>query len=251
MQSTETAEIVGGPIRPGAMKAPRTSRWSWQACLAVGASVAGAAAVLLHLIGNAVHRAYLFQWGIDSGPFAKTSEWLTTQGYYGVWSALGTALVALFAHWYWVSLAVIAMLIYFLLLVMPWNPFDGEWTSRFARWPKWLRWALGIVSAGPLTTLMLWSSTVLIFLVMGVPALLGRNIGEEMALAEAQDFAKGCNASRRACVRLLQNGRLIGEDYVIESSPTHIAFMDIALQRARVLLRGDLELQATRLPAAR
>lgn len=252
MPSTNAADIDVGLAGRSALKAKLVPRWSWQAWLAIGTALTGAAAVLLHLVGNAVHRGYLSQWGIESGAFPKTAEWLTTQGYYGIWNALGAAFLGLWANWYWVVLVCVGILLYIIVLLMPWNPFDGAWARVWlGKCPKWVVRTLGILAGGAMATFLLMYLSLALFLIIGFPASLGRSIGEEIALNEAEDFVKGCAVSRRACVRLFRDGQLVGEGYLLESSPTHIAYMDIALRRARVVLRGDLELQSTRLPAAR
>ena len=88
----------------------------------------------------------------------------------------------------------------------------------------------------------------LLFMFIGIPAEIGRGIGEGIAQREAKDFEKGCEASRLKCVRLLKDGAPVGEGYLLESSQTHIAFLDVSMQRVRVVLRENLELQPMRLP---
>ncbi|NIM40232.1 MAG: hypothetical protein GTN84_03270 [Hydrogenophaga sp.] len=232
---------------------PRTPRWTWQAVLAFATAFTGASAVLLHLIGNAFHEAYFSQWGIDTGPFPKSSDWLVTMGYYGISNALATAALAMLEHWYVVMLSGIGLAFYLWLLFSPWNPFDslGKWSTLMPSLPKWARKSLLVATVGALMSVLSLPIIFLLVIFIGIPAEIGRGIGEGVAQREAKDFEKGCEASKRKCIRLLRDGSPVGEGYLLESSQTHIAFLDVSMQRVRIVPREDLELQPLRLPTAK
>ena len=248
------ATMAGDGLGAGDTAPPRrTLRWSWQGTLAFATAFAGASAVLLHLIGSAVHLAYLSQWGIDTGLFPKSGEWLVIMGYYGIRNALATATLAMLKYWYVVILSGIGLAFYLWLLFSPWNPFDslGKWSALMPGLPKWARKSLRVAVGGVLIGMFSLPIISLLFMFIGVPAEIGRGIGEGIAQREAKDFEKGCEASKRKCIRLLRDGSPVGEGYLLESSQTHIAFLDVSMQRVRVMLRENLELQPMRLPTVK
>lgn len=228
----------------------RPPKWTWQGVLASTTALAGAAAVLLHLMGNAIHRAYFFEWGIDTGPFPKSGEWLVIMGYYGVSNALGMAMLAMLKHWYVVALSGVGLALYLRLLNSSWNPLDAvdKWSSLTSKLPGWVRQSVLASTGGALVGLFSLPIVLVLVVLLGIPAEIGRNIGVGIAQKEAKDFAQGCEASKRQCIRLLREGVLVGEGFLLESSQSHLAFLDVSMQRVRVLLRENLELQPLRLP---
>lgn len=227
-----------------------TYRWSWKEFLAATTIPVGAFAVLFHLIGSAVHQAYLSEWGIDPGQFPKSTDWLAIQGYYGIWNGLGLAFLSLWKHLAWVIPFGAFIGAYFCFVFGPGaQPSMREdlpvWVVRL---PGWARRLLLTSGLGALVAAALVPLTLVLFLLTGLPALVGKGIGEEVAILQAQDFATGCLASKAACILLLKEGKQVGEGYLIEGSASHIAFLDTTLKKARVIAREGLELQATRWP---
>jgi hypothetical protein len=246
--------VVGNRPRAGDRAPPRRRpRWTWQGVLAFATGFAGACAVLLHLVGSAVHLAYLSQWGIDTGLFPKSGEWLVIMGYYGIWNALATATLTMLKYWYVVILSGIGLAFYLWLLFSPWNPFDSldKWSALMPGLPKWAHKSFRVAVGGALLGMLSLPIIFLLFMFIGIPAEIGRGIGEGIAQREAKDFEKGCEASKRKCIRLLRDGSPVGEGYLLESSQTHIAFLDVSMQRVRVMLRENLELQPMRLPTVK
>ena len=243
--------LSGDRPNAGVNTPPRsTSRWTWQSALALATAFAGASAVLLHLIGSALHQAYFSQWGIDTGPFPKSSDWLVIMGYYGIWGALASALLDAFKNWYVVLVACMVLLLAIWLpldLQKPPSAFD-RCSTWIARLPKLARRGLALLFGGAFLCIVAMWTMATLFVFIGIPAKIGRSIGEEIARNEIEDFAKGCEASKQRCIRLLRDGLPVGEGYLLESSQTHIAFLDVSMQRVRVVLRENLELQPMRLP---
>ncbi len=231
----------------------RAPRWTWQGVLAFATALTGASAVLLHLIGNALHKTYFSQWGIDTGPFPKSSDWLVIMGYYGIWSALARALLDAVKNWYFVLMVCVGLVLYVGYLANPRRP--SEAIDRFSRvianLPKWVRRGLAFMFGGTILCIVAIWVMATAFVLVGIPARIGHSIGEEFVQSEIKDFALGCEASRRKCIRLLRDGSPVGEGYLLESSQTHIAFLDVSMQRVRVVLRENLELQPLRLPIAK
>lgn len=209
------------------------------------------AAILLHLIGSAIHQAHLSQWGIDAGQFPKSTDWLVIQGYYGIWNGLGLAFLALLKNAHWVTLAAIGFALYLAFLSIPWTPFDGhfkpsDWTLKV---PDWVRASLVFSTVSVLIAVALLPLTLFLFLFTGIPAIVGKEIGKEVAVQQYLDFNKGCDASTEPCILLLKKGEANIKGHLIDSSPSHIAILDTQLKLVRVIARESFELQSTRLPA--
>src|SRR5690606_3716016 len=117
-------------------------------------------AVLLHLIGNALHRTYFSQWGIDTGPFPKSSDWLVIMGYYGIWSALARALLDAVRNWYFVFMICVALALYVGFLVNPWKPSEAiDKCSRvISKLPKWARRGVTLLFGGTILCIaVMWA----------------------------------------------------------------------------------------------
>ena len=236
----------------GGRQRRRWPGWSWQGVLATVTAFTGASAVLLHLIGNAVHITYFSEWGIDSGAFPKSPDWLVIMGYYGVWSALVTATVEMLKNWPLIILGGAGSALYLFILVGPWNPTNSiiNWLVSMPGVPKWIRKSLFVPAIGMWVAIASLSIVLMLSLLIGIPSQIGSSIGKEAVEDEIKDFARGCAASKRKCIRLLRDETLVGEGYLLESSQSHIAFLDVSLQKVRVVLREKLELQVMRLPLA-
>lgn len=231
----------------------RTLKWPWQGVLAYATAFAGASAVLLHLVGSALHHAYFSQWGIDTGPFPKSSDWLVIMGYYGIWGALAKAFLEALKNWYLVFMVCVGLMLYMWLVLSTWKPsvvFD-RCASVVAGLPKWARRGIALLFGGTILCIAAIWAMATAFVLVGIPATIGRSVGEDIARNEVKDFALGCEASKRKCIRLLRDGSPVGEGYLLESSQTHIAVLDVSTQRVRVMLRENLELQPMRLPNAK
>lgn len=243
--------VAGGRCRAGDTEPERRRPgWTWQSVLAFATAIAGASAVLLHLMGSALHHSYCLQWGIDTGPFPKSSDWLVIMGYYGIWGALATAFVDALTNWYLVLVVCVG------LVLAVWLPFDPskpmnaiDGCSRvMAALPKWVRRGVATLFGGAVLGIVAIWALATLFVLVGIPERVGRSIGEQVVRSQVKDFAFGCEASMRKCIRLLRDGSPLGEGYLLESSQTHIAYLDVSMQRVRVLLRENLELQPLRLP---
>jgi hypothetical protein len=243
--------VVGDRPSAGDRASPRRRpKWTWQGVLAFATAFTGASAVLLHLVGNALHKTYFSQWGIDTGPFPKSSDWLVIMGYYGIWSALARALLDAVRNWYFVFMVCVGLVLYVGFLVNPWKPTKAidRFSRVMANLPKLAHRSLALLFSGTILCIAAMWAMATMFVLIGIPAKIGRSIGEEFVQIEVKDFALGCEASKRKCIRLLKDGSPVGEGYLLESSQTHIAFLDVSMQRVRVVLRENLELQPMRLP---
>ena len=60
------------------------------------------------------------------------------------------------------------------------------------------------------------------------------------------DFEKRCEESRAMCIELRKNDSQIGIGYLLDVSATHLAYLDIAQNMARVIPRDQVEIRSTR-----
>lgn len=75
--------------------------------------------VLLHLMGEELHRAYLHHWHLDVGLFPKSTDWLLIYGFYGAMVVLAEAVSLVVGHLLWVPLVVVGLALYIGLLLTP------------------------------------------------------------------------------------------------------------------------------------
>lgn len=193
------------------------------------------ATVVLHLMGEELHRAYLKYWYLDAGLFPKTTDWLLIYGYHGSMHVITEALVLAWRHLVWFPLIVVCFAAYLWLLVKPLSLNGaGAWRARL---PPPLFRALAWLASSALLLVGLVSTVVLVLIVALVPAVLAQHAGVRMAMREADDFQRGCEQSKAACVLVRKEGRALAKGYILESSVTHIALFDADLRRAIALPR--------------
>ena len=65
------------------------------------------ATVVLHLMGEELHRAYLHHWHMDAGLFPKTTDWLLIYGYHGSTYVISEALVLAWQHVAWLPVVLV------------------------------------------------------------------------------------------------------------------------------------------------
>ena len=198
-----------------------------------------ATAVIMPKLGNTVESTIIVEWKKQVGDDVAEGDILcdveTDKAVMEVPSTVAGTLLAL----------------YVAALKSKWNPLEN-WESEVprwvARWPESVRKGLLLALMGGLISIVLIPVMFSLFVFAGLPALVGKGIGEELAVRQARDFSRGCAASKSACIRLLKGDVLVSEGYLIDSSDSHIALLDSTLKKARVIERAGLELQATRYP---
>lgn len=207
------------------------------------------ATVVLHLMGEELHRAYLRYWHLDAGLFPKTSDWLLIYGYHGSTYVIAEALVLAWHYLAWLPVVVVCFAAYLWLLVKPLslNGPAGAWRARL---PLSLFRALAWLASSILLLVGLVSTMVLVLVLALVPALLAQHAGVRMAMKEAEDFRRGCDQSKAACVLVRKEGRALATGYILESSVTHIALFDANLRRAIALPREGTDTLSLREPPA-
>jgi hypothetical protein len=54
-------------------------------------------------------------------------------------------------------------------------------------------------------------------------------------------FKKGCKASKQRCIELRRDGVVVATGYHLDSSVTHVAIFDVAINKARAVSREGVE----------
>ncbi len=227
-----------------------SGRRVWPKLLAASTVTVGMSTVLLHFLGMVVHRAYLAAWSVNSTQFPKSTDWLLLNGYYGIWNGLAMLFLALLANFHWIALGVITLLIYVRLLTSPWDPFAyfGAKISKLKRLPQWVR-RLGLwISMGVLIAAFLIPITLVLFLLIGIPAQTGKLIGEEIFASQLKEVSKGCEQAKVKCIQIFKNDAPIGTGFVLDTSTTHLAYYDTGLSRARTVPLDGLEIRSFHAP---
>lgn len=195
-----------------------------------------------------IHRTYLSAWGVNADQFPKSSDWLLINGYYGSWSGIAMLLLAIIQNFIWVAISAIALTLYIRLLLSSWNPFSitNETPGWLQRLPTWFKRCLSLIAISTGIVVLLFFVVALLFTLIGVPAKVGKAIGQEYVKSNSKDFAKRCEESKTICIEFRKGNEPIGTGYVLDISPTHLAYLDVVLNRARVIPSEGVELRSTR-----
>lgn len=223
----------------------------WPALIAGSTLMAGVATVLLHLLGVMIHRTYLSEWSISSNQFPKSTDWLLVNGYLGVGNGVAMLFLTMMENLLATAAIVLSVVLYIWLLIIPWNPFStaSKKLSELQRVPKWIQRGVAAAIVAAIAFIALIWFTVVLMLLLGLPAQTGKIIGEDTYKRHLMDFSKGCKESKMPCVQVLQSGEVIGTGYVLDGSPTHLAYFDANLHRSRVIPIDGLEIRALRPPS--
>lgn len=239
------------PNDPPAVK-PKLSRPTLPTLLSIAAALAAFGTVALHFLGEIAHRSYLQAWGIDSGIFPKTSDWLLVNGYYVLFDRFFNALqVAGNNLLIFFGVAVGAGLYVFILL----SPFTtpaaavSGW-SWFRKRPQWFQRLLRQTFSTVLVIGLLPVALIVITAFMAIPAIVGETAGRGHAEREAVEFVKKCGSSKYSCVDITKDNKTIASGFILESSISHIAIFDADLNRSRVLSREGTQMLTRSLPTA-
>ncbi|QIL72700.1 hypothetical protein G7048_21505 [Diaphorobacter sp. HDW4B] len=224
-----------------------TRRLTTRAFLTVATITIGAAAVLLHLLGFAVHSVYLGSWGVNAEQFPKATDWLIINGYYAFWRGTAMLFVLTFKNALWVALCVALFLLYLWVINRSLDP-STQPRQRTSSWPQWLKRLLQVVIFSGGLAISLIPLALAIYIFTGVPARLGQTIGEEIFRSDYRDFYKGCEKSRANCIKIFKGEKEVGQGYFLASSDSHLAYFDAATYTSHVLPLGELELRTVRPP---
>lgn len=175
--------------------------------------------VVLHLMGEELHCAYLQHWHLDVGLFPKSTDWLLINGFYGAMVVLAEGVLMVIEHAFWIPLVVIALGLYIGLLLTP-LALPAAIVRWRTTWPRWIERTVALLVGAALLLTALLATLFLVFFLALIPSRLARHAGEKLAADHSQDFGRGCEASKIACVLVRKDGRELARGHVLESSTT-------------------------------
>jgi hypothetical protein len=118
-------------------------RWQlaigWPTMLSLLTAFVAAGSVTLHLIGDVSHRRYLSHWGIDSGLFPKSTDWILINGYYGVVDRFLSILGAMLGNLHWLAATAVILGLYVFVFLSAASSGAGEAPAWLVRQPEWRR----------------------------------------------------------------------------------------------------------------
>lgn len=211
---------------------------------------AGVATVLLHLMGVVIHRTYLAAWGISSNQFPKSTDWLLTNGYYGIWNGVVLLFSTMIENPI-PTVCIVAFIVFYIwLFLTSWDPisYASKRMTKLQKLPQSLRQLLLWSSVVAMSTAFLVWATAVLAILWGVPAHAGKLVGDAIVAQDIRDFSKGCSASKRPCIEILRAGSRLGKGYILDGSVTHLAYFDIERHRARIVPLDSLDIQAVAPP---
>src|SRR5690606_1421551 len=194
-------------------------------------AVSAIGAVALHVMGMGAHRAYLSSWGIDSGLFTKSSDWLMYNGYYAFLVEMA-GLLSLLTSANWVIAKWLLLLCLSLTIVLSlnaWQPTLNK--AQLDRLPAWLQTALRkliVRKLGQSILLTIFCFCVFVVgvaatvIVLVIPGYFGEKVGKELGLRHHASLQAGCPAGthKLSCVELWRGDDEIAQGFVIDSSHT-------------------------------
>lgn len=226
----------------------RSIRPSWATGLSILTALVAVGSVSLHIMGESSHRAYLQYWGMDTGAFPKSTDWLLINGYYGLVNRSALVLRTIVGNLGWWAAATVAAALYLFVLLSPAGAGSGalpKWLAQRSQWCQRLaRYMVGafLVATIVPVVLLVWTA------VMVTPAAVGEANGKAHAEREAAEFKKGCAKSKHICFELKKGGEVLGSGFLLDGSSSHIAIFDAKLQRARIIPREAVEMISSRSP---
>lgn len=227
-------------------------RWQlaigWPTLLSLLTAFVAAGSVTLHLIGDVSHRRYLSHWGIDSGLFPKSTDWILINGYYGVVDRFLSILGAMLGNLHWLAATAVILGLYVFVLLSPASGGAGEAPAWLIRQPEWRR---RFIRQMLLTGAFVCVVPCALFLLIGfmaVPAALGEIAGLAAATKASAEHSKGCEKSEIPCVDLRRGSETVASGFILDSTSSRIAIFDTKLLRGRVLDIGGLEVVSSRQP---
>lgn len=225
---------------------------AWGVTLKIFAATGITTGIILHFIGTVSHEIYLAQWGIAASQFPKSADWVSTNGYFTLFSRLASSFFSLKTNWinvweFWATMTLVVVYIIFLIFInkkIDSNESIGRWVASRTRFS---RLSLQVLFLGTLLSVVVSCGIFLATSVMSLPALIGSEQGKFQAASDLQKFKKGCLEDTQAteCIELKKEGSVIAKGFIIDSSESRIALFDVALQRVRVLELQGLEILST------
>ncbi|TXI80204.1 MAG: hypothetical protein E6Q40_15130 [Cupriavidus sp.] len=220
----------------------------WTALGKILVTAAAAAAAALHFIGQAAYSEWMDHWGFDSGQIP-----LDTSGrfHYGYMAVLETG-NTLIGNW-----VAAGLLVFFIMLGLqfwvaslvketsPENTKFGQWLRSVAgRAPRWLKSLFKAFGISGLIVAILYLTIAAAFIALVAAPAVGEHAANRWAARKEAKIAEGCQRRGRhaVCTQISNGGKVIGTGLLIASSPSHVAFFDIAAKRSRLVKVEDADM---------
>lgn len=222
----------------------------WALSTKLIASVSVAVGIALHFFGHIAHDTYLNAWGIDSGQFPKSIQWMGVNGFVAVSDRITTLLKLLTSDWhlsFYLVIIIIFSLIYvdFLNFISGWEP-KGAKKHSTVRGPIWLYKLILNSAYAVVIPLLALFVLIIIGSIMAIILLIGSSHGSDRASNDLAQFKKGCRGDgvKRVCVQIRKNNLQIVEGFIIDSTESRIAIFDNLTKQVRVVELSGAELVA-------
>lgn len=212
----------------------------WSSLAKIGAITTAIGGVSLHLMGQAAHRVYLYQMGIDAGHFPKTTDWFVINGYYSLAELFLVFIGALSGHTWQIVLLILTLSIYLYGVEK-----IGGWlrvkapTAKLARLPLWASDLIRNLFAGTFVLVGIPIAIMCVMMILLLPAIVGQTAGKDVATKELQRFASGCDRERsdasEGCSQIVMDGKVLVTGYIVDASQSHVAIFDPATRRTTVV----------------
>lgn len=220
----------------------------WTALGKILATAAAAAAAALQFVGQAAYSEWMGHWGFDSGQIPLETSIRFHYGYMAILETGNTLIGS------WVGAVLLAFFIMLGLQLWvaslvketsPENTKFGQWLRRVAdRAPRWLKSlfkAFGI--SGLIVVILYWTIAAAFIALVAAPAV-GEHAANRWAARKEAKIAEGCQRRDRhaVCTQISNGGKVIGTGLLIASSPSHVAFFDVATKRSRLVKVEDADM---------
>lgn len=228
---------------------PTTSKaLSWSSFATVIAALGTIGGLVFHLMGYISHHTYLSAWGIDPGLFPKATDATIIDGFYAFIDRSAMVMSAIQDGAGKFLTAGVMVAVYLFVLF---RAGKSERAGERARWlsnsvPAWLGDVGRSLMLTFLTIFGIPVALVFIVFVLAIPAVFAERFGYSQAEREMAKFLRGCELASGVgrCVELQKDGKTIARGFLIESSESHVALFDVAMQRARAIERAGTELHS-------
>ncbi|WP_454721794.1 hypothetical protein [Delftia acidovorans] len=190
----------------------------------LGTFLIAVATVLLHLIGDVVHRKYLSFWGINHELFPKKVDWILINGYYGFVNGLFEIVNAVFNNALYIISFALILVLYIYILEMPILRSKNETPAWLEGKPNWVRRFIKAVLLSVLISTIFPLVFFLLTLFLVIPAAVAESIGRNIAEKELIEYKKGCQKAKYICVEMKRDGGAEAiRGFLLDVSPSHIA----------------------------
>lgn len=202
--------------------------------------------VLLHAVGTIAHTRYLWSWGVDPNLFPKTTDWNLIFGYYALFDRAFAALSGVVGELLWfIGAALLAAAYVTLLLSVGSGESEGMKRILNALPARFRSGAKRFILTFLVLCLLPFALAVITSL-MAVPGALGESAGRSFSEKKLADFKKGCAQSLAPCVEVRRDGNPLATGYLLDSSASHVAILEISSKHARTIPLAGVELVVMR-----